>query len=105
MNVLCFSTYALQRALIFCCQILQAITGISMPTGSDKLYSGSADGTVRLWDSNSGKVAGLSALNTSFRFFVHGSAWGCFSTDSPIACGGSSVLPANVINWGVDLLA
>ncbi|KAM0888647.1 hypothetical protein ACQ4PT_028222 [Festuca glaucescens] len=66
----------------------EAITGISMPIGSDKLYSGSADGTVRLWDYNSGKVAGLSALNISFRFFVHGSAWGCFSTNFPIACGG-----------------
>lgn len=40
----------------------EAISGISMPMGSDKLYSGSADGSVRVWDSNSGKVAGLSAL-------------------------------------------
>ncbi|CAM0880132.1 unnamed protein product [Alopecurus aequalis] len=65
----------------------EAITGISMPLGSDKLYSGSADGSVRVWDYNSGKVAGLSTLSISVRLFVHGSTWGCFYVDSPIACG------------------
>ncbi|KAI5022144.1 hypothetical protein ZWY2020_058874 [Hordeum vulgare] len=34
----------------------EAITGISMPMGSDKLYSGSADGSVRVWDGKSGKI-------------------------------------------------
>uniref|UniRef100_A0A0E0BYF1 Uncharacterized protein n=1 Tax=Oryza meridionalis TaxID=40149 RepID=A0A0E0BYF1_9ORYZ len=33
----------------------EAISGISLPVGSDKLYSGSADGSVRVWDCNSGK--------------------------------------------------
>ncbi|KAF0916031.1 hypothetical protein E2562_000660 [Oryza meyeriana var. granulata] len=42
--------------------------------GSDKLYSGSADGSVRVWDCNSGKVAGLSALGTPFRLFMHNSS-------------------------------
>ncbi|KAE8776002.1 UDP-D-apiose/UDP-D-xylose synthase [Hordeum vulgare] len=39
-----------------------AITGISMPMGSDKLYSGSADGSVRVWDDKSGKRTGASRL-------------------------------------------
>ena len=42
-------------------KICQAISGISLPLGSDKLYSGSADGSVRIWDCNSGKVAWFSA--------------------------------------------
>uniref|UniRef100_A0A0E0JF20 Uncharacterized protein n=1 Tax=Oryza punctata TaxID=4537 RepID=A0A0E0JF20_ORYPU len=33
----------------------EAISGISLPVGSNKLYSGSADGSVRVWDCNSGK--------------------------------------------------
>lgn len=44
----------------------EAISGISLPLGSDKLYSGSADGSVRVWDCNSGKVAGISALRNLF---------------------------------------
>jgi WD40 repeat protein len=32
-----------------------------MPSGSNKLYSGSVDGSVRIWDYNSGKVAWFSA--------------------------------------------
>ncbi|ONM18856.1 Zinc finger CCCH domain-containing protein 59 [Zea mays] len=35
-----------------------AIGGISMPSGSNKLYSGSVDGSVRIWDYNSGKMGG-----------------------------------------------
>ncbi|KAM3347385.1 hypothetical protein ACQJBY_021376 [Aegilops geniculata] len=54
----------------------EAITGISMPMGSDKLYSGSADGSVRVWDGNSGKVAGLSALGFPLRLFMLGSPLG-----------------------------
>lgn len=42
-------------------KICQAISGISLPLGFDKLYSGSADGSVRIWDCNSGKVAWFSA--------------------------------------------
>ncbi|KAF0916193.1 hypothetical protein E2562_000785, partial [Oryza meyeriana var. granulata] len=33
----------------------QAISGISLPVGSVKLYSCSADSSVRVWDCNSGK--------------------------------------------------
>lgn len=32
------------------------MTGITLPLGSDKLYSGSKDETVRVWDCASGQV-------------------------------------------------
>ncbi|MBA0570317.1 hypothetical protein Golob_003993, partial [Gossypium lobatum] len=32
-----------------------AIKGISLPSGHDKLYSGSSDGTARIWDGHTGK--------------------------------------------------
>lgn len=34
----------------------QSITGIALPVGSDKLYSGSKDGTLRVWDCYNGQV-------------------------------------------------
>ncbi|CAL4937619.1 unnamed protein product [Urochloa decumbens] len=33
----------------------KAVTGIALPEGSDKLFSGSRDGTVRVWDCNTGQ--------------------------------------------------
>lgn len=36
----------------------QVVTGIALPSGSDKLYSGSKDESVRLWDCQTGQVAG-----------------------------------------------
>ena len=35
----------------------QVVSGIAMPSGSDKLYTGSKDKTVRVWDCQSGQVA------------------------------------------------
>jgi len=35
----------------------KGVTGIALPTGSDKLYSGSKDGTVCMWDCQTGQVA------------------------------------------------
>ncbi|MCH91578.1 zinc finger CCCH domain-containing protein 48-like, partial [Trifolium medium] len=32
------------------------VSGIAMPSGSDKLYTGSTDETVRAWDCQSGQV-------------------------------------------------
>uniref|UniRef100_A0A0E0MSE7 Anaphase-promoting complex subunit 4 WD40 domain-containing protein n=1 Tax=Oryza rufipogon TaxID=4529 RepID=A0A0E0MSE7_ORYRU len=65
----------------------EAISGISLPVGSDKLYSGSADGSVRVWDCNSGKVAGLSALGTPFRLFTHDSIYqGQFASKAMRLC-------------------
>lgn len=34
----------------------QVVSGIAMPSGSDKLYTGSTDETVRVWDCQSGQV-------------------------------------------------
>ncbi|URD98987.1 zinc finger CCCH domain-containing protein [Musa troglodytarum] len=35
---------------------LQAVSGIALPSGSDKLYSGSKDESVRVWDCQSGQA-------------------------------------------------
>ncbi|KAL8148212.1 zinc finger CCCH domain-containing protein 48-like [Apium graveolens] len=37
----------------------KVISGISLPSGSDKLYTGSKDETVRVWDCQSGQCAGV----------------------------------------------
>lgn len=37
----------------------QAVSGIALPSASDKLYSGGKDGTVRLWDCQTGQVTML----------------------------------------------
>lgn len=34
----------------------KVITGIALPAGSDKLYSGSKDESVRVWDCQTGQV-------------------------------------------------
>lgn len=34
----------------------QVVTGIALPAGMDKLYTGSKDETVRAWDTNTGQV-------------------------------------------------
>ncbi|XLS50610.1 hypothetical protein HN51_011287 [Arachis hypogaea] len=41
-----------------------AITGIALPAGSDKLISGSIDGTVRAWDCNTGRCVNMIHLNS-----------------------------------------
>ncbi|KAL0371647.1 UNVERIFIED_CONTAM: Zinc finger CCCH domain-containing protein 48 [Sesamum calycinum] len=52
----------------------QVVTGIALPSGSDKLYSGSQDETVRVWDCQSGQLAGLINL---------GGAVGCMLSEGP----------------------
>ncbi|KAK2985076.1 hypothetical protein RJ640_022954 [Escallonia rubra] len=37
----------------------KVVTGIAWPSGSDKLYTGSKDDTVRVWDCQSGQCAGV----------------------------------------------
>ena len=41
---------------VFC---QQAVNGIALPQGSNKLYSGGSDGTVRLWDCHTGQCANV----------------------------------------------
>ncbi|XP_019154899.1 PREDICTED: zinc finger CCCH domain-containing protein 48-like [Ipomoea nil] len=41
----------------------KVVSGIALPSGSDKLYSGSSDKTVRVWDCQSGQCAGAVNLN------------------------------------------
>lgn len=52
----------------------QVVTGITLPPGSDKLYSGSQDETVRVWDCQSGQLAGV--VNV-------GGAVGCMLSEGP----------------------
>ncbi|KAM0888645.1 hypothetical protein ACQ4PT_028222 [Festuca glaucescens] len=56
----------------------EAITGISMPIGSDKLYSGSADGTVRLWDYNSGKCVDIIKMGGKISCMITHDKWVLF---------------------------
>ncbi|KAG9140693.1 hypothetical protein Leryth_006877 [Lithospermum erythrorhizon] len=50
------------------------VTGIALPTGSDKLYTGSKDETVRVWDCQSGQCAGSITL---------GAEVGCMLSEGP----------------------
>lgn len=50
----------------------QVVSGIAMPSGSDKLYTGSKDKTVRVWDCQSGQVR----LNTFGCLVNRNSGWG-----------------------------
>lgn len=45
----------------------QLVSGIAMPSGSDKLYTGSKDKTVMVWDCQSGQVGVM--LNTRLHLF------------------------------------
>ncbi|XP_048562107.1 zinc finger CCCH domain-containing protein 17-like isoform X3 [Triticum urartu] len=53
----------------------EAITGISMPMGSDKLYSGSADGSVRVWDGNSGKCVDVIKMGGKIGCMITHDKW------------------------------
>ncbi|XP_015950262.1 zinc finger CCCH domain-containing protein 48 [Arachis duranensis] len=53
----------------------KAVTGIALPAGSDKLYSGSTDGTVRVWDCNTGRCLGVINLNSEVTSLVSEGSW------------------------------
>ncbi|PON57837.1 Guanine nucleotide-binding protein, beta subunit [Trema orientale] len=50
------------------------VSGIALPSGSDKLYTGSQDETVRIWDCQSGQCAAMIKL---------GSEVGCMISEGP----------------------
>ncbi|KDP22336.1 hypothetical protein JCGZ_26167 [Jatropha curcas] len=52
----------------------KVVTGIALPSGSDKLYTGSNDETVRVWDCQSGQCMGVVQL---------GGEVGCMISEGP----------------------
>lgn len=53
----------------------QAVTGVALPSGSDKLYSGSSDGTVRAWDCNTGECASVINLGDKVGSLLSEGPW------------------------------
>ncbi|XP_047943570.1 zinc finger CCCH domain-containing protein 48-like [Salvia hispanica] len=53
----------------------QAVTGITLPSGSDKLYSGSEDETVRVWDCQSGQLSSVVNLGCSVGCMLSEGPW------------------------------
>ncbi|KAK1324506.1 Zinc finger CCCH domain-containing protein 17 [Acorus calamus] len=53
----------------------KAITGIALPSGSDKLYSGSKDGSVRVWDCQSGLCAGVVNMGDEVGCLISEGPW------------------------------
>ncbi|XP_012575123.1 zinc finger CCCH domain-containing protein 48-like [Cicer arietinum] len=51
------------------------VTGIVLPVGSDKLYSGSTDGTLRTWDCNSGQCTNLMNLGAEATSLISEGPW------------------------------
>ncbi|KAI8031114.1 Zinc finger CCCH domain-containing protein 48 [Camellia lanceoleosa] len=74
---------------------LKVVTGITMPSGSDKLYTGSKDETVRVWDCQSGQCAGVINL---------GGEVGCMLSEGPwVFVGIPNVVKAWNIQTATDL--
>lgn len=73
----------------------KVVTGITMPSGSDKLYTGSKDETVRVWDCQSGQCAGVINL---------GGEVGCMLSEGPwVFVGIPNVVKAWNIQTATDL--
>ncbi|CAJ1931436.1 unnamed protein product [Sphenostylis stenocarpa] len=53
----------------------KVITGITLPVGSDKLYSGSTDGTVRIWDCHTGQCVKSINLDTEVNSLISEGPW------------------------------
>ncbi|XP_016182964.1 zinc finger CCCH domain-containing protein 48 [Arachis ipaensis] len=53
----------------------KVVTGIALPAGSDKLYSGSTDGTVRAWDCNTGHCVNMIHLNSEVTSLISEGPW------------------------------
>lgn len=73
----------------------QVVTGIALPSVSDKLYTGSQDDTVRVWDCQSGQLAGV--VNV-------GAAVGCMLSEGPwLFVGLTNLVKAWNIQTSVEL--
>jgi WD40 repeat protein len=53
----------------------QLITGMAIPKGSDKLYTGSTDGTVRTWDCQTGKCVNVANLGSEVTSLISEGPW------------------------------
>ncbi|KAF4371292.1 hypothetical protein F8388_023452 [Cannabis sativa] len=51
------------------------VTGIALPSGSDKLYTGSKDETVRIWDCQSGQCAAVIQLGCEVGCMISEGPW------------------------------
>lgn len=54
------------------------VTGIALPSGSDKLYTGSKDESVRVWDCQSGQVVITDIFHSSFS---HKVSFSCYCNE------------------------
>ncbi|XP_074282074.1 zinc finger CCCH domain-containing protein 48-like [Silene latifolia] len=68
----------------------QVVTGIALPTGKDKLYTGSKDGDVRIWDCATGQCVSVVPV---------GGEVGCMISEGPWIFTG---LPNLVKAWNID---
>ncbi|KAK7385510.1 hypothetical protein VNO78_31232 [Psophocarpus tetragonolobus] len=53
----------------------KVITGVVLPVGSDKIYSGSTDGTVRIWDCHTGQCANVVNLGAEITSLISEGSW------------------------------
>ncbi|KAL2558574.1 Zinc finger CCCH domain-containing protein 63 [Forsythia ovata] len=73
----------------------QVVTGIALPMGLDKLYTGSQDETVRVWDCQSGQLVGVVNM---------GGAVGCMLSEGPwLFVGLTNLVKAWNIQTSIDL--
>ncbi|KAK0596115.1 hypothetical protein LWI29_012947 [Acer saccharum] len=53
----------------------KSVSGIALPSGSDKLYTGSKDETVRVWDCASGQCTGVINLSGEVSCMINEGPW------------------------------
>ncbi|KAL3645262.1 Zinc finger CCCH domain-containing protein 48 [Castilleja foliolosa] len=53
----------------------QVVTGIALPLGSDKLYTGSQDETVKVWDCQSGQLTGVVNMGGAVGCMLSEGSW------------------------------